>query len=182
MFCSQVIQQLPSAWVQHLLVPGWTETLLGFIKTLSLPTVTSLPADDFFLSVSRTKILQKSWLFLWPFFCIQILSVHFYVPPHPPIACLEYQKQLLVLFQFFCVPKRGPVESISFLLTYSKGTNRVLVFGIGPIAVSFSSLCLDGPAYISSKQDSIYAIKTLWFCKQCRGKKSTSSSFSLLTC
>lgn len=104
----------------------------------------------------------------------------FMSPHHPPIACLEYQKQLLVLFQFFCVPKRGPVESISFLLTYSKGTNRVLVFGIGPIAVSFSSLCLDGPAYISSKQDSIYAIKTLWFCKQCRGKKKYVFKFLFL--
>lgn len=67
--------------------------------------------------------------------------MHFNTSP-APFAYLEYQKQLLILFQFFCVPKRGAVETISSLLrVIQEGINRALEFDIGLIAASLSPLC-----------------------------------------
>lgn len=108
---------------------------------LSLPTVTSVPADLVLPSVSYTITLQEglgscygsSYLFMY-FLCILTLS------PPTPFAYLEYQKQLLILFQF-CVPKRGAVETISSLLrVIQEGINRALEFDIGLIAASLGPL------------------------------------------
>lgn len=67
--------------------------------------------------------------------------MHFNLTPTTPFAYLEYQKQLSLLFQFFCVPKRGPVEKISSVLRFiQECINRALVFEVGLTAASLSPL------------------------------------------
>lgn len=71
------------------------------------------------------------------------------------------------------MPKKGGGETISLLLRVTqKGINRVLEFNIGLTAASFSSLCSDVPAQISSKQKSIYATQNPYGSAKSTGRKS----------
>lgn len=99
---------------------------------------------------------------LWQFLCIDVLSMHFNLTPTAPFAYLKYQKQLSIFFQFFCVPKRGPVETISSLLRFiQECINRALEFEVGLTAASPSPLYQDVPAHISSNRIAAMLLKPL---------------------
>lgn len=114
------------------------EAVLCFRKMLSLPTVTSVPADLVLPSVSHTITLREGLGSCYGSSCIFVYFLCILTPL--PFAYLQYQKQLLILFQS-CVPKRGAVGTISSLLrVIQEGINRALEFDIGLIAASLSPL------------------------------------------
>lgn len=148
------------------------ETLLCFIKTVT--------THSHFCSCWPVPLLciTQFLRILALFMAFPVYSDTFCAFSHmAPVSdtLLEYQKQLLNLFQFFCVPKRGAVESIACYWVTQKGISRVLEFNIGLIAASFSSLCLDVSACISSKQNSIYAIQNPTVLQRVQGEKIMNS-------